>query len=152
MLSINNNQYNLSDLKSIEFRVNADSSVSLRKIGGKNYFKSNSTHGLSYLNGIPVAPVEVKHPSLDQKMRNEIKSNFRRYNDNNHRESKELNNRVYNINLRGNAIQTTDTKSILKAVSNRLSHALRTGFDQKDVFHVILQLAGTRVMKLIQVE
>jgi hypothetical protein len=140
MLSINNTQ---SDLETIEFQVNADSSM--RKFGKKNYLKSNSTHGLSYLNGIPVAPVEVKHHiSLDQKMRNEIKSNFRRYNDNNHRESKELNNRVYNFNLRGNPIQTTNTKSILKAVSNRLSHALRTGFDKKKVFHTILQLAGTR--------
>ena len=141
MLSINNKQYNLSDLKTIEFRVNSDASISLRKIGGKNYFKSNSLNGLSYLNGIPV--VEVRQ-SLDEKIRNEIKSNFRRFNDNKHRENKELNNRIYDVNLRHNAIQTTDTKSILKAVSNRLSHALRTGFDQKSVFHVILQLAGTR--------
>jgi hypothetical protein len=137
MLTINSKNYKLNDIKSIDHRYNNDGSISFRQQDGKNYFKSNTKNGLKILSTIPEAKFkpELKH---------DIKSTFNKFHNFKFTDNKELNSRNYNINLRKTTMQTTDVKSLLKTVSNRLQHALKTGFSASDVFIVVLTLTGLR--------
>ena len=137
MLTINSKNYKLSDIKTIDHRYNVDGSISFRATDGKNYYKSGTKNGLKILQQLPEAKFkpELKH---------DIKSTFNKFHNFKFTDNKHLGTRNYNINLRKTTMQTTDVKGLLKTVSSRLQHALKTGFSANDVFVVVLTLAGIR--------
>jgi hypothetical protein len=143
MLSINDKKYSIDELKQrgFEHRVNS-SGISIRRIGNRNFYKVESQVAKNYISGIPHIQ---ERKQLDSKLQREIKDNFIKFQQNIYSDNKNLNSRIYNIELSNNRIQTNDTKDIVRSVSNRLNHSVRNGFDIKtSVFHVSLTLFGTR--------
>jgi hypothetical protein len=144
MLSIDNKLYSINELKQrgFEHRVNSAGDISIKRIGNRNFYKVTSQVAKNYISGIPHIQ---ERKQLDSKLQREIKDNFIKFQQNIYSDNKNLNSRIYNIELSNNRIQTNDTKNIMRSVSNRLNHSIRNGFDMKSsVFHVSLTLFGTR--------
>ena len=102
MLSINDKKYSIDELKQrgFEHRVNS-SGISIRRIGNRNFYKVTSQVAKNYISGIPYIQ---ERKQLDSKLQREIKDNFIKFQQNIYSDNKNLNSRIYNIELSNNRI------------------------------------------------
>ena len=112
MLSINDKKYSIDELKQrgFEHRVNSAGDISIRRIGNRNFYRVDSQVAKNYISGIPHIQ---ERKQLDSRLQREIKDNFIKFQQNIYSDNKNLNSRIYNIELSNNRIQTNDTKDIM---------------------------------------